>query len=287
MLKKTKNHGGFISIYMKKAFCDMHTHSVFSHDATKNSSVMALCRRAAELGFTDIAITDHCDTDGEKEGIYIPYDRDAAWAEMTKAKEIFHGKLNVLRGIELGQPSYYPEYTKKILSSHPYEFIIGSVHNLRGVPDFCMMKYENMPVPLAAQLFDRTLDEMFSIADFPIDTLAHMTYQNRYMAISKMKFDFSPFKDKIAALFEKLIKNDIALELNVSTLWRGYGFTMPHEELLKLYKAVGGTLFTIGSDAHSPENLGKCIGEGMEMLGALGFSRLLVVRDGKKEIVRF
>lgn len=272
---------------MKKAFCDMHTHSVFSHDGAADSFVMALCNRAVELGFTDIAITDHCDTDGEKEGIYPAYDRDAAWTSMTEAKEFFRGRLNVLRGIELGQPAYYPDYTQKILSSHPYEFIIGSIHNLRGVPDFCMMNFENIPLPLAARLFDRTLDEMFALTDFPITTLAHLTYQNRYMAISGMKFDFSPFRDKIAALFEKLIKHDIALEMNVSTLWRGYGFTMPHEELFRLYKDVGGSLITMGSDAHSPQNLGKSIGEGMDMLSSLGFSRLLVVRDGRKELVRF
>ena len=59
--------------------CDTHTHTRFSFDGAPDSTPDALCRRALEIGLTDLCITDHCDVNGEAEGIYTHYDADAAW----------------------------------------------------------------------------------------------------------------------------------------------------------------------------------------------------------------
>ena len=126
---------------MKNIPCDMHTHSVFSHDGGKDSGIDALCMRAIELGLSDLAITDHCDVNGEAEKIYASYDSDGAWQAMCAAKEKYRGSLNLILGIELGQPEQYPEVAEAFLRRHPYEFIIGSVHNLDKVPYFFMMNF--------------------------------------------------------------------------------------------------------------------------------------------------
>lgn len=267
---------------MYTALCDTHTHSIFSFDGAPDSTVDALCERAIELGLSDLAITDHCDVNGEVEELYRIYDHEAAWNEMSAAKEKYKGKLHLSRGLELGQPHQCPAYTKEVLSRHPYEFVIGSLHNLTAVPDFCMMDFSKVPIPLAAQLFDRTLEEILLLLDYPVTTLGHLTYQNRYMSIAGMKFDFTSHTDRIAAIFEKLIRRDIALEINVSTLWCGYGFTMPHTELLRLYHDLGGRLVTLGSDAHAPENLARGIGDGAELLAGIGFTHAMVMRDGER-----
>ena len=59
-------------------YCDFHTHTKFSFDGDPSSTPDALCRRALEIGLTDLAITDHCDINGEVEGIYDVYASDAA-----------------------------------------------------------------------------------------------------------------------------------------------------------------------------------------------------------------
>ena len=264
---------------MKDIPCDMHTHSCFSHDGAKEATVDALCLRAIELGLSELAITDHCDVESDAEKTGAGYDSEAAWQEMSTAKEKYRGKLNLVRGLELGQAEQNPEYAAEVLRRHPYEFVIGSVHNLSNMTDFCNMKFERISAPLASRFFDRYLDEIEAITDHPITTLGHLTYQTRYMAMAGQSFDFAPHRDKIAAILEKLISRDIALEVNVSTIWRGLGFTMPQEEILALYRDLGGKLITIGSDAHSPVNLGRGICEGLELLRSLGFARVMMVRD--------
>ena len=263
--------------------CDFHTHTNFSFDGAPHSTPDALCRRALEAGLSHIAITDHCDVNGEVEGIYSLYDADAAWDAMLAAKEKYKGKLNLVLGIELGNAHQYPGYAREVLARHPYEFVIGSLHNLRDVPDFCMLKFEKMTQPHIHRLFDRMLDETAEMLTFDgIDTLGHITYIHRYITLAGQTFDFKPYKEKIIDIYRTLVDKQIALELNVSTLWKGLGVSMPTMELLGWYKDVGGELITIGSDAHAPENIGKSIRKGYALLATVGFTHVMAKENGQR-----
>ena len=263
--------------------CDYHTHTHFSFDGDPSSTHDAMCRRALELGLSDIAFTDHFDVNGEVEKIYTPYDAQKAYASMMEVKEKYKGRLNVVCGIELGNPTQYPDEAKAALEAFPYEFVIGSLHNLKNVPDFWFLNYEPMPDALIAQLFDRTLDETLEIARFPgISTLAHITYMHRYVTLAGRKLDFKPYYEKIEHLYRTIIERDVALEINVSTLWKGLGITMPTMELLKLYVDCGGKLMTIGTDAHAPVNLGKSLRQGYAILETVGIHEVMTIRDGQR-----
>ncbi len=267
--------------------CDYHTHTAYSFDGAPHASHDAMCRRALEIGLSDIAFTDHCDINGEVEGIYRSYDADAAFAAMQAVKEAYKGRLNVICGIELGNAAQYPAEAAAVLAAHPYDFVIGSLHNLRGVPDFSMLKYEMMTPALMAQLFDRALDETTEmVASTPgIDTLGHLTYMHRYITTAGHPFSFAPHREKIEQLYRLLIKRDVALELNVSTLWKGLGVAMPTLELIKFYVDCGGRLITIGSDAHAPETLGKAIRKGYALLQTAGIHEVMTMRDGERVLM--
>lgn len=268
--------------------CDLHTHTHFSFDGAPEATHDAMCRRALEVGLTDIAFTDHCDINGEVEGIYAPYRADEAFAAMQAVKEKYRGRLNVLCGIELGNATQYPAEAAAVLAAHPYEFVIGSLHNLTGVPDFCMLKYDMMTDAHIRRLFDRELDEtiamveQFSGSDRAFTTIGHITYMHRYVTLAQKKLDFKPYYEKLEHLYRAIIARGIALELNVSTLWKGLGIAMPTLELLKFYRDCGGRLVTIGSDAHAPEQLGKAIRKGYALLGTVGFGEVLAVSDGER-----
>ncbi len=271
--------------------CDTHTHTRFSFDGAPDSTPDALCRRALEIGLTDLCITDHYDVNGEAEGTYTHYDADAAWDAMTEAQEKYRGRLYLTRGLELGNATQYPEVARAILERHPYEFVIGSLHNLRDVPDFSLLRFEGMSEALIDRLFCRAMDETAEMLTFtpPTDapdftTLGHLTYIHRYITMAGRRFDFCPHRDRIEAIFRLLLRRGIALELNVSTLWRGLGIAMPTLELLRFYRDCGGRLVTVGSDAHAPANLGRCLRQGYALLNAAGLHEVLVVRDGERQI---
>lgn len=273
---------------MTMVVCDYHTHTHFSFDGAPDSTCDSLCRRALEVGVTDLCITDHCDVNGEAEGIYTPFDADGAWNEMCEAQEAYRGRLHVLRGIELGNATQYPDLARAALGRHPYDFVIGSLHNLDGVPDFAMLRAEKMTDAHISRLFDLEMDQTLEMLSFPgFTTLGHLTYWHRYITLAGRTFDFKPHYDRIAAVYGQLIQKDIALELNVSTLWKGLGIAMPTLELLNFYRECGGKLVTVGSDAHAPENLGRAVRKGYALLEAAGFDSVLVIRDGERLLLPF
>lgn len=264
---------------------DSHTHTCFSPDADKKNPPFALCEEAVRKGLAGIAITDHCDVNGQVEGIYPVFERDKCYAEMLNVKEHFRGKLRVSLGIELGQAPDYPEYSRNVLSQHKYDFVLGSIHNLNGVPDFCYFKYEKLSDALCRQLFSRTITAARGLCDFGgISSIAHLTYMHRYMLLAGKTMDFSEYRDQLVDLFTAMIDRGIALELNVSLIRKGIPLYMPTAEIFRLYRDVGGKLVTVGSDAHFACDVGANIADGYSLLSSIGFTKVAFFENGTPEL---
>lgn len=272
--------------------CDMHMHSRFSFDAEPDFSPDAVCKAAIEKGITDIAITDHFEANYKTSLDELTrtsvYDHAGAYAEIMEAKEKYRGKLNLIYGIEIGQANQAKDEALKLLNSHDYEFVIGSIHNLRGMGDFYFMDLSGAPNKQIGSWLENYFDELCEIVDVMprVDTIAHITYLVRYLAFAKRQFDVKPYYDKMSHFFNKIIAKDIALEVNTSTLWKGLGFSMPDADILSLYRQCGGKLITVGSDSHGPANLAGCVVQAFDILKTCGFDQVLTVRDGQKELVK-
>jgi len=100
--------------------------------------------------------------------------------------------------------------------------------------------------------------------------LGHLTYPLRYARRAGLDIDFTPYYDRIADLYELLIKRDKGIELNTSCVAE-LGFFMPDENLIRLYHQRGGKIITVGSDAHNAQNVGNHIQEAIELLKFIGF----------------
>ncbi len=267
---------------------DLHTHTVFSFDGADNATPDAMCQSAIAHGITCLAITDHCDAGGEVGGIYRIYDRAAAYRAVSEVKERYRGRLRVLYGIELGEATQAPEYAKKLLADYRFDFVLGSMHNLLGVPDFYYLNFSRADFPdaLLEELFSRYLTELTELCDFDgIHALAHLTYPLRYFAEGGKQINLSRFEEQFRVLFEKMIGRGIALEINTSGLDKPLADTMPPVTLLRIYRECGGKLVTVGSDAHCPSRVGFGIREAHRMLSENGFDRVAVFSEGKPELL--
>ena len=265
---------------------DLHTHTVFSFDGRPEAKVEAMCESAIEKGLTYLAITDHCDINGEIEGIYPVLDKDGVFAAVTAAKEKYADRLTVLFGVELGQATQYPAEARALLDRYPYDIVLGSLHNLANTPDFYYMSRPDGDIPAPqmsdmtdariAALFDRVLDESMDLLDFEgIHVLTHLTYMHRYVRRVGKQLDFKPFYPKLTALFHKMIRKGVALELNTSPLRDG-DITMPTEEIVDLYRRCGGRLISVASDAHHPDTVTQHFDAAAAILLRCGFTELAV-----------
>ncbi len=254
---------------------DLHTHSRFSFDGAAHATIENMAEAALCAGLSHLAITDHCDINGELEGRDRIPNRDEQFAEVLAAKEKYRGRLEILFGIELGQAPHHPEEALAILQKHPYDIVLGSVHNLRGEKDFYWMDQSTIDEQRAHELFRRVIKETLEVCDFPqIKVITHLTYMERYMFRAGKQLDYSVHRDELCRLFRKIIDNNLVLELNASDLAMGYA--LPPAGLLSLYRACGGTRVCLGSDAHQPEQIGRNFAAAKQLLLSCGFTHLTI-----------
>ena len=254
--------------------CDSHTHSLFSFDGTPTVSEM--CLSAIRSSVFSIAVTDHCDIDGITDGFYPTYHAEEQKEAVLAAREEYGSRVQICYGVELGQPHLRQEAAEKLLREQSYDFVIGSLHNLPDMPDFYFLNYREMPQELIDSLFRRNILELTKIAAFPgIDTLGHITYPLRYIRQCGRDIEMRRFEDDLRTLFETMILHHTALEVNTKMLREG-SEQDPPESNLWLYRESGGTLVTVGSDAHRAEDIGAGVAEACRMLCKLGFERLIV-----------
>lgn len=252
---------------------DCHTHSTCSPDGSDPAADMLA--RAEELGLYAYALTDHCECH-KFETRYRPRVR-LAWDEMERAAQAFSGKTRFYRGIELGQPTQDLKAAREALDGRNYDVVIGSLHNLAGEKDFYHLGQETVSPERWDSLFSQYFEELLQMIRWGnFDTLAHITYPLRYRTAPGENPGFESHWEELEAVLSALIRAGKALEMNTSRLLRKDAPPMPELEVFTCYRELGGRLVTLGSDAHSAENLGSGIDEGMELLKQAGFTEFAV-----------
>ena len=257
---------------------DVHMHTRFSTDSEACPRDMA--DEAVRRGLKTICFTDHFDKDDLEWGEEGIFDVDAYFAEMQELQKEYAGKLNIRIGIELGLRTYLKEYYEELMKKYPFDFIIGSAHNVPYKKDAGgNLVYTD---PAAEKLFaDRTDKEAYrlmmettleNVKTFDcFQTLGHLDYVVRYGKTRKKEYSYAEFSDIIDEILKLLIEKEKGLEVNAAGLKYGLPFAHPHPDILKRYRKLGGEIITIGADAHKPEHIAYDFSRVEEILKACGF----------------
>lgn len=253
---------------------DMHTHTTRSFDA--EASLVAQCRRAVELGLTGFAVTDHCDVNMQSllcaRTVFA-----AGGADIRRIREDGF-PVELLQGIELGEPLEDLPYAEEMMTLLPYDYVIGSIHNSPGMPDFYFINCEKIDLHAMLQPY---FEELIKLAQWAkTDSIAHITYPLRYIEGKyNRKVDLSPYSDLIDELFRTIIEKGLALEINASGLRQEIGRPMPDERFIRWYYELGGRKIVFGSDAHAAKDLAAGIPACMELCKKIGFTEAVFYRN--------
>ena len=254
--------------------CDSHIHSEFSFDA--EVPVEEMVKQGIANNLKVMTITDHCDavaigeTDNEF-GVVLEKSIPASVKETKRVAKLYEDKIKVLAGVELGEPTHFPDKTQIALNMADYDFILASTHEVRGREDFYFLEYTRSNVDtLLSEYFNEQL-EVVKWNGF--DSLAHFDYPARYIyEKTDIKPDYTKFNNIIDEILKILSENNKALEVNTSTIQKPLGRTTPGLDILKRFKSFGGKLITLGSDAHTKEALGQDLDKGIELIKSAGFT---------------
>lgn len=268
-------------------YANQHMHSAFaSFDA--EGSLGGMIAASAEAGLSLICFTDHMDMADEKTGRArnsLPERRDSFLRRRAAAESLLPPELTVRFGMELGGPMQLPVEAAEAVELPELDFVIASVHNIPNVPDFYFYPFGCEEECEA--LNRRYLLELLRLAEFPdFDVMGHIGYTTRYM--HQRGFDecitVEKYGDELRALLARLIENGKGIECNTSG-YRDAGAPYPGEDILRLYRSLGGEIITVGSDAHNPSQVAFGIREGYELLKNCGFRYVSEFRERQCEFI--
>ena len=232
---------------------DYHVHSNFSFDSEESPD--NIVSRAIELGMPCIAITDHQDFNWPVEGEFPYIDFDNYFSTLDELSSKYEDKIKIIKGIELGLVEDAKSQCQNLIKNNAFDFVIGSCHIVDNMDPYYSGFWKNRKDRDAFELYFKTL--LKGIKSFDrFDTLGHMDYIVRYSPNKDTNYSVLDYRDIIDEILTLIISQNIKLEINTANLAKGFSFPNPHTDIIKRYKELGGEYVTVGSDAHTPENIG-------------------------------
>lgn len=226
---------------------DSHTHTTFSADARDDMPEM--CRAAIAKGLTHICFTDHVDFNPTEENCGL-FDYDRYTAAIDRVRAEFAGRIRILKGIEFGEPHIYVKEYEKLLRKE-FDVIMASIHFVRM--DIGLHWFEDdamLSGYTRKNLYRRYYEELLQVVRLGgFDVLAHFDNPKRYLSGSGQETEL------IGEIMHELVSRDLVIEVNTSPLRMGCHECAPDSRILKQYTEAGGTRVTVGSDAHSSQEI--------------------------------
>lgn len=277
---------------------DCHTHTQYSVDSDADINLMI--ERACELNLAAYAITDHCECnrwysedyyENATTYRYFDFGKDFenSVSAVTALKEKYDQKLNLLCGVEMGQATQEVDIAEKIVSDKRLDFIIGSIHQVPNTEDFAFIDYNSMDMNGLYKLAETYLLEINKLCKWgKFDVLGHLTYFLRYFHRHLgTEFDISCFDEIIEASFRELVVKGKGIEINTSGLRNAaHKETYPSLKYVKMFRELGGEIISIGSDAHTVEDLGVGIDVGTQIAKEAGFKYISYFKERTPNFIK-
>ncbi|MBQ6231734.1 MAG: histidinol-phosphatase HisJ family protein [Eubacterium sp.] len=273
---------------------DYHLHTRFSGDC--ETDVEQLITTARSLGMDSICITDHNDLDFPKTPDDVTFDLDIdnymSYLKELKLKfqspdflqdDIVPFSLRI--GLEQGVMPSTCEKLNTYSKDHPgLDFIICSTHVVDDMDPYYKEYFEGRDEKEAyTRYFESMLYNTEHFDDYNV--YGHIDYILRYGPSKADHFRDWKFIEIIEAAFKNIIYNGKGIEINTGSLYRGLSYMHPHDDILKLYREMGGEIITVGSDAHDLTHVGYAFDEAAKRLRQFGFRFYCTFRDMKPTFV--
>lgn len=252
---------------MKTRKMDMHLHTVHSMDGKQG--VMDLCKRAAALGLEEICITDHIEPGHPTPGVDSPPDFPIWLEDIAAAKKAFP-QMDIRIGLEIGDNAPIRPSIYETLEKLPLDFRLLSLHLVKGLDPYEAVYFEGRTQKQAYSAYaEAKAESILNFADY--DAVAHIGYVGKFAPYAPEKraltYEYAP--DAFDTMFRFMANNGKALEINASGL-RQTTAPIPGGDLIRRFLDLGGEFFTLGSDAHTTQDVYGHVEEAKALLKAQG-----------------
>lgn len=252
---------------------DYHMHSSFSGDS--DAPMEQMIRQAVSAGLRRICFTEHQDFDyppcpDTPTGFWTT-DTDACRRKYLELRDRYRDQIRVLFGIELGLQPHLSARNAEYVRSYDFDFVIASSHIChRQDPYYAGFFAGRSGEEAYREYFVSILENIEAFTDY--DVYGHLDYVVRYGPDQDNGYTYETYADLLDAILERLVQKGKGLEINTGGLRVGLRQPNPCAAILKRYRALGGSIVTVGSDAHKPEQIAWDFDRAAQLLRDCGFS---------------
>ncbi|PIP13165.1 MAG: hypothetical protein COX48_05030 [bacterium (Candidatus Stahlbacteria) CG23_combo_of_CG06-09_8_20_14_all_34_7] len=230
-------------------FIDLHNHSVYSYDSTRNME--RIITEAIEKNLSVLGFSDHLDFNQNDPGNEY-YNGYSQFREFNALKEKYSSKIKLLLGIEASLEKSSEEKIRNTFSKFSFSYKIISAHFIqKTVISNWVFEKEKTAKNIDEVDYSPYFKALNDIADFDdYDILGHIDYYKKYSKFIDHKQIFEKHIDDYRNILKKVINSGKIIEINSSGLRHKCIEQFPSVFILELYKELGGKTVATGSDSH-------------------------------------
>lgn len=256
---------------------DYHLHGNFCGHATgelEEYVTVAIAKRFVEIGFSA-----HLPKVKDPDPYHAMLEEDLPrYVDLVRELQAkYRNRITIRLGIEA---DFFPGYEGEIgrlIRSHPFDYVLGSIHFL-GDWHFSSKagrdRYRTEDPDDAYVAYFDLLGQLIRSDLF--DVVAHPDAIRKRWFTPKRSMEYA-FRE-VASLLREF---SMSLEVNTAGIRRQAGSIYPEPLFLRACIDEGVSL-TIGSDAHTPGDVGRDYDEAFELLRSLGVTEIASYKGRRK-----
>lgn len=262
-------------------YADYHMHTALCGHAI--GSLEQYVRHAISIGLKEIGFSDHAPMVHERmQGVTMDMRQLSLYHRMIDdVKAAYGDQITIKYALESDFIPGFEAQTKAIIDAYPYDYIIGSVHFVDGwaIDDPAAKEYWNTVDinKVWRQYFD-LLRQSAKTGYFNIIGHSDLPKKFGHRATEDMT-------NEVRATAKIFNECGVAVEINTSGLRKPIGEIYPAPAYLKIYREAGVPL-TFGSDAHTPQDVGKNFSDAVDLAKSAGYTEYVLFKQRKIEQVR-
>ncbi len=248
---------------------DYHMHTYFSADSEENPRNHVL--EAIENGLEEICFTEH--RDFHFPGMSFDLAVSSYFKEIRALQQEFDSKIIIKIGLEMGLDSRFKKEINDFVHSVPFDFVIGSVHEINDCEVYDHTGYyEEKSKQQAQQMyFEAVLDCIRTFDCF--NSLGHLDYVARYGPYEDKSIDFEQYEGIIRQIAKELVAKNKGMEVNTRLFQLKKTQTFYHF-FLEQYVKAGGKIVTLGTDSHIAQRDWSSVSLARQLIADAGITSL-------------
>ncbi len=241
-------------------------------------------QRPSDLGLTRLHVLIHAPLPGnydKRHRMSVEEYYSAYAPSVSLMSEKYRNQIRIKRAIEVDFLDWADRWNRDFINENDFDFVIGSVHFVGPLgEEKPLFGREYEPAELES-LHEGYFQAIAASARSGLfDVIAHCDIVKKFGSFSSKRVD-----ELIGEALHAVKKAEICIEINTSGLRKPENETYPGKSILARVRDLDIPM-TIGSDAHTPQDVGRDLDLALQLVKSFGKSRISVFNRRQRSEVR-